>query len=316
MKHVLITGGAGFIGSHLCEKFLKEDYIVTCIDALYAGSEKNIAHLSSNPAFKFIKEDILKYDFSNLEKIDLLLHFASRAAPDEYQEEPIHTIETNSFGTVKMLEIAKQHNAVFILASTSEIYGDTNVIPTPETHYGYVNTVGPRSCYDESKRFGEAVTFAYSQQYKMDARIIRIFNTYGPRIRHDGMYGRAIPRFISQAINGESITVYDGSQTRSFCYIDDTVSAIFRISTDDRAGGQIFNAGNPQEIRIIGLANLIKELTGSNSEILLRPLPKDDPRRRCPDINKIKSVLNWEPKISLDDGLAKTIKWFREEFKK
>lgn len=311
---MLITGAAGFIGSHLCERFLKEGFQVIGMDNFITGSPNNIAHLFGHPKFKFIHYNVINYIY--LEgPVDLVLHFACPASPVDYLSHPIHTMKVDSLGTLNTLGLAKLKKSRYVFASTSEVYGDPTIHPQPETYWGYVNPVGPRSVYDESKRFSEAMCMAYHREHSIDVRIARIFNTYGPRMRIND--GRVIPNFITQALKGEPLTVYgDGKQTRSFCYIDDLVEGIFRLSTEDGLSGQVVNLGNPQEVSIIDLAKLILELTGSSSKIVFRSLPADDPKRRCPDIKKAKELLSWEPKVSLKDGLRITINWFKEMLRK
>ena len=307
----LITGGAGFIGSWLCDIIISLGGTVTCIDNLSSGRINNIDHLRESLRFKFIKEDVSRP--SALDgNYDFILHLASRAAPEEYQRHPIETLLANSLGSLNTLELARRCDATILFSSTSEIYGDAEIIPTPETYWGNVNPIGVRSCYDEAKRFGEALFMAYYRQYGLDVRIVRIFNTYGPRMRGDGPYGRVIPKFIMQALRGQDITVYgDGTQTRSFCYITDTTTAMILTLIRDKARGEVINVGNPEEIMIIELARTIKKLTGSPSKITFHPLPPDDPKRRRPDITKAKKILGWEPEIKVKYGLARTIDWFK-----
>lgn len=305
---VLITGGAGFIGSHLCEEIVKEKEVI-CLDDFSSGKEKNILYLTKNKKFSLIRQDVIKKININ-KNIDFIYHFASPAAPPQFQKYPVKTALTNSIGSYNVLELARKYNSRVMLASTSEVYGDTEVIPTPEEYKGDVSSIGPRSSYDASKRFSEALFKAYEKQYNMDVRIIRIFNTYGPRIRPDSIYGRVIPRFVIQALRNEDLTVYgDGNQTRSFCYINDLIKGIMVISNSKQARGNVYNIGNPDETKIIDLANLIMEITKSNSKIAFHPLPEDDPRRRCPDISKI-SKLGWKPEIDLRHGLTKVINSF------
>lgn len=314
-KKFLVTGGAGFIGSWICDALVKMNANVTCLDNLSSGKNENIEHLFKNEKFKFINEDVTKFE-GEKEKYDYIIHLASRAAPEEYQKYPIETLLANSLGSLRMLELARKNDSIILFTSTSEIYGNAKIIPTPEEYWGNVNPVGPRSCYDEAKRFSEALFIAYQKQYGLDTRILRIFNTYGPRIRADGFYARVIPKFIMQALNNEDITVYgDGSQTRSFCYISDTIEAILLTIYKNEAKNEIINIGNPKEISILDLAKKIKLLTKSNSKIIFKPLPQDDPRRRCPEINKAKKILNWFPRIELENGLIKTIKWFKIFYK-
>lgn len=311
---MLITGAAGFIGSHLCERFLREGFEVVGMDNFITGSPNNIAHLFGHPKFKFIHYNVINYIYVE-GPVDLVLHFACPASPVDYLSHPIHTMKVDSLGTLNTLGLAKLKKSRYVFASTSEVYGDPTIHPQPETYWGYVNPVGPRSVYDESKRFSEAMCMAYHREHSIDVRIARIFNTYGPRMRIND--GRVIPNFITQALKGEPLTVYgDGKQTRSFCYIDDLVEGIFRLSTEDGLSGQVVNLGNPQEVSIIDLAKLILELTESSSKIVFKSLPADDPKRRCPDIKKAKELLSWEPKVSLKDGLKITINWFKEMLRK
>ncbi|WP_309493614.1 SDR family oxidoreductase [Candidatus Hecatella orcuttiae] len=309
-KRILVTGGAGFLGSWLCDILTGTDAEVFCLDNLATGLRENIDHLRGNKNFHFIEGNA--ENFSQPQRLDIILHLASRTSPEEYQKHPIETLKANSLGTLTVLEAARLNDALTLYASTSEVYGDAQVIPTPETYWGHVNPVGVRSCYDEGKRFGEALCAAYRRQYSLDVRVVRIFNTYGPRIRADGAYARAVPRFITQALLQRDITVYgDGSQTRSFCYVTDTVAGMLKALTSPHAKGEIFNIGNPHEITILQLAEKIKQIAGSTSQVTFHPLPEDDPKRRCPDISKAKTVLGWEPVTSLEEGLAKTVDWFR-----
>lgn len=306
MKRVLITGGAGFIGSHLCELFLKRGYEVICVDNLISGNMDNIAHLFGE-RFTF-----LRYDITNPiwipGRVDYILNFASPASPVDYMNHPIETLKVGAMGTYNVLELAKEKGARLLHASTSEVYGDPLVHPQPETYWGNVNPIGPRSVYDEAKRYAEALVMAYHRTYGLDTRIVRIFNTYGPNMRPND--GRAIPNFISQALKGEPITVYgDGSQTRSFTYISDEVEGIYRLLMSDYH--EPVNIGNPEERTILDLAKLVIEMTGSKSEITFKPLPKDDPRVRRPDISRAREVLGWEPKVPLEEGLKETIRYFR-----
>ena len=309
-KVVLITGGAGFLGSWICDVLIELGAKVYCIDNFASGMWENIAHLEGNENFIFIKHDVSK-PFEIKEKLDYVFHFASRASPFEFEHYPLEIIDSNTLGTRNMLELARRDNARFIFASTSEIYGQPKVVPTPETYWGYVNPIGVRSCYDESKRLGETITMAYHRQFGVDVKIVRIFNTYGPRMRADGIYGRVVPRFITQALTGKPITVFgDGSQTRSFCYVTDLITGVIKLATAENAEGGVVNMGNPHEITILELANIIKRLTNSDSPIEFHPLPPDDPPRRCPDISKAQKLLGWMPKIKLKKGLKKTIEWF------
>ena len=308
-KKVLVTGGAGFIGSWLCDVLIDLDSEVTALDDLSTGRTKNIEHLTKNKSFKFIKSDVCA--FQSKEKFDLILHMAGHASPDEYQAHPVETLKTSALGTFAMAELARKTDAPLLFASTSEVYGDAEIVPTPETYWGRVNPIGPRSCYDEGKRFAEALLMAYSKQYGLDARVPRIFNTYGPRLREDGLYGRAMSRFILQALTNQPITVYgDGKQTRSFCYITDTVTALMLLTTNSRVKGEVVNVGNTQEVTILDLAMKVKEITKSKSQIEFHPMPKDDPKRRCPNIGKLETLVGWKPNVSFEEGLKKTVTWF------
>jgi dTDP-glucose 4,6-dehydratase len=311
MKKVLITGAAGFIGSHLCDKFIKEGFYVIGMDSFLTGSPDNIAHLIGHKGFKFIEYDVTNFIYIP-DDIDNILHFACPASPVDYLNHPIHTMKVDSLGTINTLGLAKAKNARYIFASTSEVYGDPKVHPQTETYWGNVNPVGIRSVYDEAKRFSEALTMAYHRKHKIDTRIIRIFNTYGPRMRMND--GRVVPNFITQALKNEPITVYGGgTQTRSFCYIDDLVEGIFKIVTTDKLNGEVINLGNPEEYKILDFAEIIKKLTHSKSPIIFKSLPQDDPVRRCPDIYFAKEKLHWEPKIGLEKGLRKVIEYFKKK---
>jgi dTDP-glucose 4,6-dehydratase len=307
MARVLITGGAGFIGSHLCERFLGEGDEVICMDNFLTGTPDNIAHLFSERRFTFIQQDVTTYIYVK-GPLDAILHFASPASPVDYLELPIQTLKVGSLGTHKALGLAKEKNACFLLASTSEVYGDPLVHPQKEDYWGNVNPIGPRGVYDEAKRFAEAITMAYHRTHGVQTRIVRIFNTHGPRMRLND--GRVVPNFISQALRNEALTVYgDGSQTRSFCYVSDLVEGIVRLLRSDHSGP--VNCGNPMEVSILQFAEKIKALTASRSEIVFRPLPEDDPKVRQPDISLARKLLGWAPKVSLEDGLRKTIDYFR-----
>lgn len=306
---ILLTGGAGFIGSHLCDFLIRQGHSIICMDNLVTGKKENIQHLLGNPNFEFIKHDVSNFiDVKG--NIDYVLHFASPASPIDYLKYPIKTLKVGSLGTHNALGVAKKHKAKFILASSSEVYGDPLVNPQPESYRGNVNCTGPRGVYDESKRFAEAITLAYHETHKIDTKIARIFNTFGPQMReHDG---RAIPNFIDQALKGEPLTVYgDGSQTRSFCYITDLIEGISKLMNSDL--NEPVNLGNPNEMTVLALAKKIIELTGTKSKIEFKPLPVDDPKVRRPDITKAKMLLNWQPKVNLKEGLKKTIDWFREK---
>jgi len=330
MPRTLITGGAGFIGSHMCDRLIAEGHEVICVDNLLTGRKDNIAHLLDSASFSFIKHDItepLKIECN----LNYILHFASPASPKDYMKYAIETMKTGAFGTYNMLELAREKGAVFLLASTSEVYGDPQVNPQPEDYWGHVNPIGPRSVYDEAKRYAEALTMAFHRKYGLDIRVARIFNTYGPRMRMND--GRVISNFIVQALRGEPVTVYgDGSQTRSFCYVDDLIEGIYGLllwqappaskaqnlrpktqhlkpSTQDLT--PVFNLGNPEEHTILELANLVKEIARSKSEIIFEPLPVDDPKRRCPDISRARTLLGWAPITDLRTGLQHTIEYFK-----
>lgn len=307
----LITGGAGFIGSHLCDYFLEKGHYVICVDNLLTGKLANIKHNLKIPRFRFIRHDVTK-SLKISVKVDNVLHFASPASPVDYLNHPLETLDAGSAGTKNMLEYAKKYKARFLLASTSEVYGDPAVSPQNEGYFGNVNSVGLRSVYDEAKRFAEALTMAYFRKNKLDVKIVRIFNTYGPRMKYND--GRVVPNFIVQALAGKPLTVYgDGSQTRSFCYISDMVEGIYKLLISDL--NEPVNIGNTEERTILDFANIIIKLTGSRSEIVSEPLPQDDPKQRRPDITKAKQKLNWEPKISLEEGIRDTIESFRKHIK-
>jgi dTDP-glucose 4,6-dehydratase len=306
-KRVLITGGAGFLGSHLCDRFLKEGCKVIAMDNLITGNENNVAHLKSNPEFEFRLHDITKYIEIEGE-LDYILNFASPASPIDYLKIPIETLKVGALGTLNCLGLAKAKGARILVASTSEIYGDPLVHPQTEEYWGNVNTVGPRGVYDEAKRYMESITMAYHTFHQVQTRIIRIFNTYGPRMRLND--GRALPAFIGQALRGENLTVFgDGSQTRSFCYVDDLVEGIYRLLLSDYSNP--VNIGNPNEISLKDFAEEVLRLTESNVQIVYRPLPTDDPKQRKPDISKAKEILSWEPKIERTEGLKITYEYFK-----
>jgi dTDP-glucose 4,6-dehydratase len=307
----VITGGAGFLGSHLCDRLLEMDYDVVCLDNLLTGNISNIAHLMGNGRFTFIKYNVVDYLFID-SAVDAVLHFASPASPVDYLEMPIQTLKVGSLGTHKALGLAKMKKATFLLASTSEVYGDPLVNPQVESYWGNVNPIGPRGVYDEAKRFAEAMTMAYRRYHNVDARIVRIFNTYGPRMRPND--GRVVSNFIVQALRGQPLTIYgSGSQTRSFCYVSDLVSGIVALLRAPASNEMEipFNIGNPEERTVSELATKIRALTGSSSEITYRDLPVDDPRVRCPDITRAKSILGWQPNVGIDQGLRLTIDYFR-----
>ncbi len=305
---VLITGVAGFLGSHLCDRFMRDGHSVVGLDNFITGSPDNIAHLTGNDRFRLIKHNISTETYIAGD-LDGVLHFASPASPIDYLELPIQTLKVGSLGTMNALGIAKANEARFLLASTSEIYGDPLIHPQPESYWGNVNPIGPRGVYDEAKRFAEAVTMAYHRHHGVDTRIVRIFNTYGPRMRpHDG---RVVSNFIVQALSGEPLTIYgDGSQTRSFCYVDDEVEGIYRLFMHGDANPT--NIGNPDEYTVKQLAEMVIELTGSTSAIDYKPLPTDDPKVRKPDISRARSMLGWEPQVPVREGVSKTIAHFRD----
>ncbi|MBA4312684.1 MAG: NAD-dependent dehydratase [Chlorobiaceae bacterium] len=305
----VVTGGAGFLGSHLCDRLLAEGHNVVCVDNLITGDTANIAHLIGNDRFSFVKHDVTNYIFID-GQVDNVLHFASPASPIDYLKLPIQTLKVGSLGTHKALGLAKEKNARFLIASTSEVYGDPLVHPQEESYWGNVNPIGSRGVYDEAKRFAEAMTMAYHRFHGVDTRIVRIFNTYGPRMRIND--GRAIPAFMSQAIRGEDVTVFgDGSQTRSVCYVDDLIDGIYKLLMSDIS--EPVNIGNPDELPMIDLAKEIIELTGSKSKIIFKELPEDDPQIRQPDITKAKKYLGWEPKVNRKEGLKKTLEYFRKK---
>ena len=307
VRKAVITGGAGFIGAHLCHRLLGSGYKVICIDNFKTASAKNLKPLIKDKNFTFLKQDICKYiDLSG--KVDYVLHCASLASPEDYLRFPIQTLKVGSLGTHNSLGLAKKKKAVFMLFSTSEVYGDPLVHPQEESYWGNVNPIGVRGCYDESKRFAEALTMAYHRVHKLDTKIVRIFNTYGPGMRaHDG---RVIPNFIHQALHNKPLTVYGrGGQTRSFCYIDDLIEGLYRLMLS--SVNEPVNLGNPNEFTILQLAKLVLKITGSKSKIVFKSLPQDDPRQRKPDITRAKKILKWEPRIPLAEGLKKTIPWFK-----
>ncbi len=308
----VITGGAGFLGSHLCDRMIAEGWEVLCLDNLITGVDSNIAHLLDHPRFQFRRQDVTHYiDVSG--PVDYVLHFASPASPVDYLKLPIQTLKVGALGTHNTLGLALAKKAKYLLASTSECYGDPEVTPQPESYWGHVNPIGPRGVYDEAKRFAEAMTMAYHRAHGVDTRIVRIFNTYGPRMRLND--GRALPNFVHQALTGQPITVYgDGRQTRSFCYVSDLVEGLWRLMHADEH--EPVNLGNPQEITILEFAERVRALAGSNVPIVFKPLPQDDPKRRCPDITKARKLLQWEPKVHLEEGLRRTLAHFRTQFER
>ena len=308
---ILVTGGAGFLGSHLCDRLLAEGHEVIAMDNFVTGNSRNIAHLETDRRFHFIEHNVTR--FIPIEgDLDAVLHFASPASPIDYLELPIQTLKVGSLGTHNALGLALAKGARFLLASTSEVYGDPLVHPQPETYWGNVNPIGPRGVYDEAKRFAEALTMAYQRAHGVPTRIVRIFNTYGERMRPRD--GRVVPALIGQALAGEPMTVFgDGSQTRSFCYVSDLIDGIYRLLMSEERNP--VNIGNPKELSVLEFAKTIRELTGTSSEIVLRPLPVDDPRVRQPDITKARTKLGWEPKVELREGLVKTIEYFRSILK-
>ena len=306
-KTAVVTGGAGFLGSHLCDRLLLEGMKVVCIDNLLTGNLNNISHLFGNENFSFLKHDITNFIFVP-GNVDYILHFASPASPIDYLKLPIQTLKVGSLGTHKVLGLAKEKKARILLASTSEVYGDPEIHPQEETYWGNVNPIGPRGVYDEAKRFAEAITMAYHRYHGVETRIVRIFNTYGPRMRLDD--GRALPAFVGQALRGQDITVFgDGSQTRSFCYVSDLVEGIYRLLLSDEVDP--VNIGNPSEITIKQFAEEVLKIMGSKSKIIYQPLPQDDPKVRQPNIEKAKRILGWQPKIDRADGLKITIEYFK-----
>jgi dTDP-glucose 4,6-dehydratase len=307
MKRVLVTGGAGFVGSHLCDRFIQEGTSVVALDNFITGSEDNLRTLSKEKRFTLVRKDISRTN-TLTGPLDAVLHFASPASPPDYLKYPLETLLVGSLGTHNALEIARAKKAAFLMASTSEVYGDPEVSPQGEKYHGNVNPSGPRSVYDEAKRYSEAVTMAYHRLYRMDTKIVRIFNTYGPRMRPED--GRVIPNFISQALMGRPLTVYgNGSQTRSYCHVSDLVDGIVRLLKSRQH--EPVNLGNPNEMTVLELARLLLKMTGSKSRIVYRELPEDDPKRRCPDIRLAKKVLGWTPKVDLRSGLADTLEYFR-----
>lgn len=312
---ILVTGGAGFIGSHLCEQLLEEGHEVVCVDNLLTGSRENIAHLVDHPRFTFQESDVGRTPIEISGSLDRIYHLASPASPKSYQEFALDTIAVNTEGTRLLLELAKDKKARMLLASTSEVYGDPKEHPQKEDYWGNVNPVGPRACYDESKRLGETLVSLYGGRLGVDVRTVRIFNTYGPRLQEDD--GRVVSNFVRQAVSGQPLTVYgDGTQTRSFCYVSDLVSGIIKAMETNGARNHVINLGNPEEFTVSELAQLVLRLAASDSAITHKPLPQDDPTRRRPDITKARELLSWTPSVSIEEGLKKTIDWFGKRYKK
>jgi dTDP-glucose 4,6-dehydratase len=308
----VVTGGAGFLGSHLCDRLLREGWDVLALDNLVTGVDGNVAHLRKNPKFQMLRADVSKY-IEVPGPVDYVLHFASPASPVDYLKMPIPTLKVGALGTHNALGLARAKKAKFFLASTSECYGDPETSPQNEEYWGHVNPIGPRGVYDEAKRFAEAMTMAYHRYHKVDTRIVRIFNTYGPRMRLND--GRALPNFVFQALSGMPLTVYgDGKQTRSFCYVTDLIEGIYRLMMSEEH--LPVNIGNPQEITLLDFAERIRTFFDDPPPIVFKPLPQDDPRRRCPDIGKAKRILKWEPRVGLDEGLKLTLAYFRDVFQK
>lgn len=311
-QNILVTGGAGFLGSWMCDVLISQNANVICIDNLSSGLKANIAHLLSKKNFKFINVDISKLQLSSNNNFNFVFHLASRASPFEFAYYPIEILNANTIGLVNSLEIARKNDATLLYTSTSEIYGNAAIIPTPESYYGNVNSVGPRGRYDEAKRCGEAYVKAYEKQYGLNTRIARIFNTYGPRMRSDGIYGRAIPRFVNQSLNNIPITVFgDGNQTRSFTYLTDQIEGLLKLAFIDKAKGSVINIGNNVETSIVELATEILKITNSKSKMIFQQLPINDPLRRNPVIDRAIEILDWKPKVSLNSGLLQFIEWYK-----
>jgi dTDP-glucose 4,6-dehydratase len=305
----VITGGAGFLGSHLCDYLIERDWEVLSVDSLVTGSDANLRHLAGHPRFRSVRHDVSTY-IEVAGPVDYVLHFASPASPVDYLKLPIQTLKVGALGTHNTLGLALAKRAKYFLASTSECYGDPEVSPQPETYWGHVNQIGPRGVYDEAKRFAEAITMAYHRAHGVDTHIVRIFNTYGPRMRLND--GRALPNFLYQALMGQPITVYgDGRQTRSFCYVSDLIEGIYKLMLSDEH--EPVNIGNPHEITILDFAERIRALTGSTAPIVFNPLPQDDPKQRCPDISKAKRILGWSPRVALEEGLQRTLAYFQQQ---
>jgi len=305
----LVTGGAGFIGSHLCDFLIEKGFVVIAVDNLITGSENNIKHLMGKDNFKFVKADVVT-DKLDIGGVDFIFHLASPASPVDYQNHPEETLLVNSVGTLNILNLVKKKNIKVLIASTSEVYGDPKEHPQKETYWGNANSYGPRACYDESKRFAEAATYVFINKYKIDARVIRIFNTYGPRMQKDD--GRVISNFVNQFIVNKPVTIYgDGKQTRSFCFVSDMVLGIYKAMFEEGTRGEVINLGNPEECTMLDLARKISEIAGVKYETIYKPLPPDDPMQRKPDISKAKKLLGWEPKVPISEGLRKTIEYYK-----
>jgi UDP-glucuronate decarboxylase len=314
MKNVVVTGGAGFLGSHLCDYLINKGEKVICVDNLFTGSKQSFSHLIDDPNFKFINHDIIDPLYLDDAIIDQIYNLACPASPIHYQINPVRTIKANTIGVINMLGLAKKHKARILQASTSEVYGDPLVNPQVESYRGNVNTIGPRACYDEGKRVAETLFFDYYRQHKLGIRVARIFNTFGPRMAHND--GRVVSNFILQAIKNEPITIYgDGTQTRSFCYVSDLIEGLYKLMNVEDFMGPV-NIGNPNEINLLELAKKIIKITDSKSKLVFKDLPEDDPRQRNPNISLAKKVLNWEPKVPLDEGLAKTVEYFKNSLAK
>ncbi len=308
-KRVLVSGGAGFLGSWICDVLMMCRARVVCLDNLSTGLFENVEHLKGTRGFEFVNGDVCEY--AGPSRFDMVFHLASRPAPEDYQKHPVETALANSAGTHRTLEVARRNDARLFYASSSEVYGDPEVFPTPESYEGRVDPLGPRSCYEEGKRFGEALCKAYSDQYGLDVRIARIFNSYGPRLRAEGFYGRVVSRFFLQSLKGEDLTVFgDGSQTRSFCYVADTVTGLLALSGGERLAGEAVNLGSRQETRVIDLARKIIRLSSSGSQVSFHPFPPGDHRRRLPDGEKARKTIHWGPRVGLDEGLKHTLHWF------
>jgi UDP-glucuronate decarboxylase len=309
-KNILVTGGSGFLGSWMCDILIKEGSNVTCLDNFSTGLKINISHLNGKDRFHLIEGGIEDLNYS--ERFEYILHFASRPSPEEYQKNPVETLKVNSLDTIRLLEYAKEHHSVFMFSSSSEVYGDAEIVPTPESSWGRVNPVGVRSSYQESKRFAETACVAYNRFYNVDVRIPRIFNTYGERLRPDGLYGRVLPRFIMQALTDSDITVHgNGGQTRSFCYVTDTCAALIRILKNKDTSGKVINIGNPSELTILEAAKIVLDITGSKSKIVFTKRGENDPERRCPSIELARRMLGWHPNTALIEGIRRTVSWVK-----